>query len=314
MCAKSYAGSFFVVLVTVGAFVVPEQASRAQQCEGPTFQYHGTKPLPFDTNSHLEYGNSSSAGCISKSSKSQRSDLWRVDRCVYNPDDKVDFHFSWFVPDWESYVPPHCALEYPHFLDAENPKVKPKVDLITSCIEYGNAGQVTTAQYLGDEHEKDAAAKEDESKCRSPSAPTSSSDPDLRTIDFDIELFFPSDSSKAEETMLAMEGHYTLVTKGDEAYFSQFSYKLVPAREKSKGDPEAITMKTQLSGKAEPLSKFRTTQNIADGVRLTSGGEVPLLGVPGKAPWQLVQGTLDFLDGFGKRVARAQIPLFAPGQ
>jgi hypothetical protein len=173
---------------------------------------------------------------------------------------------------------------------------------------------LTTARYLGDADEKQKADHEDLNKCRPLGPVLPSSDPDLRPIEFEVQLFFPSDAEQVEHTMLAMEAHYTLFVESQRAYYNQIQYRLSPARKGSEGDPKAITMKTELRDNAERLLKFRTRENPSEGVQLASKGEIPLLGVEGQGPWHLVQGTLDFLDGSGKRVARAQIPLFAPEQ
>jgi hypothetical protein len=234
-----------IFVAAVCAISCCPQAKAAQQCEGQTPEHHSLQP-PFDTNSHLEYGDHSYAGCFSKNSKMQKGgEFWRIDRCVYNPDTKYDLKISWLVPEWEGYVPPQCAVEYPHYLNADDPKTKPKTNLIKSCIEYGNAGRMTTAQYIGDEQEKEAASHEDQSNCRLPVARVSGAgaDPDPRSIDFDIELFFLSDASRAQQTMLAMEAHYKLdpgpdfVTAGK--VISRIQYELAPARQGSEGNPTA---------------------------------------------------------------------------
>src|SRR5262249_54494068 len=147
----------------------------------------------------------------------RKGEFWRIDRCVYNPDPKYSLHFSWFVPEWETSVPPNCVLEYPHYLpDPIKPgsagaQTKPTTKLITSCIDYGNADRLTTAEYLGTEAEEEAAKREDQSQCR-PAAPLKASLPEtpLRALAFDADLFFPSDAEHPDQTMLALDSTYSI--------------------------------------------------------------------------------------------------------
>jgi hypothetical protein len=208
-------------IVALATMLVASPPGHTQTCEGPTFQQHNTKPQPFDTNSHVELGDYEYTKCITPKSQMRKGEFWRIDRCVYNPDSKFPFHFSWFVPEWEAWVPPNCVLEYPHYLpDPVKPgppatQIKPATKLITSCIEYGNVGRMTAAQYLGDQAEQQAAIGEDQTQCK-PLAPlkASSAETPLRPLAFEADLFFPSDAVHPEQTMLTLAATYSIVVDG----------------------------------------------------------------------------------------------------
>jgi hypothetical protein len=290
--------------------------AHAQTCDGPTFQSHNTKPQPFDTNSHLELGDYEYTTCITPRLQKRKGEFWRIDRCVYNPDPKYSFHFSWFVPEWEAWVPPSCVLEYPHYLpDRLKPgapaaqQTKPVTNLITSCIEYGNAGRMTTAQYLGDESEKQAAANEDQSQCK-PAGPLKASlvETPLRTLAFEADLFFPSDAEHPEQTMLALTANYSIDVDGD-SYASTLEYRLKPAPNSPEAVPKLAAMRVVMRGDAERLVQFLTPRS-REPIPLQEEDSVRLLQVRGEGPWRLVQAVLQFFDQKARPVAKAQIPVF----
>jgi len=268
-------------------------------CAGETFQHHTTNPFPFDTNSHLEKG--------------QR--LWRYDRCIYNPDRRFDLRYAWFVPDMAGFAPPVTNIEAKHYSEAQNPERL----VLNSCIQYGNADALTTAQFLGDKAEKNLVDQEDQSACR-PSPPVKNASPvslTLEPIEFDMHLFFPSNLAKSYDTMLVLSAHYDIGI-GTEGFSGTWLYKLsrLPGREE--GDPASIVMEPILRGPAERLTRFFLEQNPGGRIVLRQEGKVQLFFVPSKNPtslsWQLGQASLQFIDRSAKPVARAQIPIFIPAQ
>ena len=158
--------------------------------------------------------------------------------------------------------PPNCVLEYPHYLpDQVKPglpaaQIKPAAKLITSCIEYGNAGRMITAQYLGDEAEEQAAVKEDKSQCQ-PAAPlksSSSAEVPRRPLAFDTDLFFPSDAEHPEQTMLALAASDPIAVDGN-SYASTLDYRLMPAPNSREAVPKLVQMRIVLRGDAERLTR-----------------------------------------------------------
>lgn len=299
-----------VVIFAVAALFLACSPSYAQNCDGPTFQHHSTTPQQFDTNSHVEQGNYEYTTCIKPGLQKRIGQYWRIDRCVHNPDPQYPFHFSWFVPEWEAWVPPNCVLEYPHYLSSA-PTAQTQPKLITSCIEYGNAGRMTTAQYLGDDVEEQAAANEDKSQCK-PAGPgllkAPSAQAPLRPLAFDTDLFFPSDVKYPEKTMLALAASYSVAVDGN-SYASTFDYRLTPAPNSSEAVPKLVRMRIVLRGEAERLTQFLSPQ-AKEPVRMQEEGSVHLLQVHGDGPWRLVQAVLQFFDQNDKPVAKAQVPVF----
>ena len=308
-CARSLPPTAIVVSASL-APLFPCLPSYAQNCDGPTFQHHGTTPQQFDTNSHLEQGNYEYTTCIKPGLQKRVGQYWRIDRCVHNPDPKYPFHFSWFVPQWESWVPPNRVLEYPHYLqNAPTPK---SVQLVTSCIEYGNAGRMTTAEHLADEAEQTAAANQNKSRCQ-PVGPgelkaSSAESAPLSPIAFEADLFFPSDAKYPEKTMLAMVASYSIAVDGD-SYDSTLDYQLAPAPNNPDAVPKLVRMRVVLGGETERLTQFLSSQ-VKEPVRMQEKGSVHLLQVHGNGPWRLLHAVLQFFDQSDQPVAKAQVPVF----
>jgi hypothetical protein len=300
-----------VIIFAVATLLLACPLSYAQNCEGPTFQHHSTAPQEFDTNSHLEQGDYEYTTCITARSQKRKGEYWRIDRCVHNPDPKFPLHFSWFVPEWEAWVPPNCVLEYPHYLQSA-PTAQSTPKLITSCIEYGNAGRMTTAQYLGDDAEQQAAANEDKSQCQ-PAGPgklkaSSADEAKLTPLAFETDLFFPSDAKYPEKTMLAMAASYSVAVEGN-SYASTLDYRLTPGPNSFDAVPKLVRMRVLLRGEAERLTQFLSPQ-AKEPVRMQEVDSVRLLQVHGDGPWRLVHAVLQFFDQSDKPVAKAQVPVF----
>jgi hypothetical protein len=282
------------VLALAASLALFAPACLAAPCTGQTPQHHPTDPFAFDTNSHVE-----------------NAPRLHFDVCIFNPDPKFYLRFAWFVPDWAGFAPPADGIEGKHYPD---PKAVPMV--LKSCIEYGNAGALTTAQFFGDADEKQAADREDQSSCK-PAAPVRSaslSGSDLEPFDYEFRLNFPSENANAEATMLALSAHYTLKPEGSSGYSSAIAYKLTRAPGRPEGDPQAIVMKPILSGAAERLTGFLYDQNPSGGIRLGEGGDRLLFRVKEGKSWHLAHASLQFLDRSGVQVARTQIPVFVPAQ
>jgi hypothetical protein len=283
------------VLAVAASFSLFASACLAAPCTGQIPQHHPTDPFAFDTNSHAE-----------------NTPRLHFDVCIFNPDPKFYLRFAWFVPDWAGFAPPADGIEGKHY--PADPKIVPMV--LKSCIEYGNAGALTTAEFFGDADEKQAAGREDQAACK-PAAPVKSaalSGGDLEPIQYAFRLFFPSDNRNAEATMLALFANYTLKPEGPLGYSSTIDYKLTRAPGRPDGDPQAIVMKPILSGAAERLTSFLNAQNPSGTIRLGEGGNPLLFRVKEAKSWQLVQASLQFLDPSGVQVARTQIPVFVPAQ
>lgn len=282
------------VLALAASFPLFAPACLAAPCTGQVPQHHPTDPFAFDTNSHVETGS-----------------RLHFDICIHNPDPKFYLRFAWFVPDWAGFAPPADGIEGKHY--PTDPKTVPLV--LKSCIEYGNAGALTTAQFYGDADQKQAAGREDQSACR-PAAPVKSaaqSGGGLEPINYAFRLFFPSENRNAEATMLAFAAHYTLQPEGS-GYSSAIIYELTRAPGRPEGDPEAIVMKPILSGAAERLAGFLYDQNPSGSIRLAKEGNSLLFRVKEGRSWQLAHVSLQFLDRSGVQVARTQIPVFVPLQ
>jgi hypothetical protein len=264
----------------------------AAPCTGQTPQHHPTDPFAFDTNSHVEY-----------------KPRLHLDVCIHNPDPKYYLRFAWFVPDWAGFAPPANGIEGRHF--PADPKAAPVV--LNSCIEYGNAGSLTTADFLGDADEKQAADLEDKSACKPPAPVKTASVSDLEPIDYAFHLFFPSENGNAEATMLAFDAKYVLKPEGS-GYSSTVDYRLSRAPDRPEGDPKAIVMRPLLTGAAEGLTKFLYSQNSSGTIHLGEEGNPVLFQVKEGRGWKFAHATLQFLDRSGVQVARAEIPVFVPAQ
>ena len=283
------------VLALAASLALFAPSCLAVPCTGDTPQHHTTHPFAFDTNSRAESGS-----------------RLHFDVCIHNPDPKSYLRFAWFVPDWAGFAPPGDGIEERRY--PSDPRTVPTV--LKSCIAYGNAGALTTAEFYGDADEKQAADREDPASCKQAAPLLTSawlSGSDLERIDYAFRLFFPSENGNAEATMLALAAHYTLKPEGT-GYSSVLAYKLTRAPGRPDGDPQAIVMKPILSGPAERLTKSLHDQNPSGSIRLGEGGDGMLLRVKEGNSWQLAHAALQFLDRSGVPVARTQIPVFVPAQ
>ena len=282
-----------LVLLLLGSQTVP---SFADGCDGTTEQPHqiGTN-YNFVTNAKVE----PIAG----------SAYERYVSCVFNPDSNNDIYINWFIPGpYYTWVLANHSESWPRR------QVIGHSSVIEGCIEYGNLGERTVAEYIGSDGDAADENKEDEKKCVAEAKGLSSGEK-KQTLNNPIELFkdgfivyFPSNPAKAHDTMLKMAGNLEVLKKDDKTYESVMEYSLSTAEGRPDGSTKGIKLRPQFTGAAEMVLPY-FEKTYPDDIELSNNKEVAFM-VSGGSEWRLSSGKYEILDSDNKKLAAIRIPLF----
>jgi hypothetical protein len=304
-----------LVLLLLGSQTVP---SFADGCDGTTEQTHeiGTN-YKFVTNAKVEP--------ITGSAYS------RYVSCVFNPDLNNDILITWFIPGpYETWVLANHSEPWPR-----RQPIGPS-SVLVGCIEYGNLGERTVAEYTGSDGDAADENKEDEKNCvikaKGQSAgenkPTSAgekkpaaaagekkqgSNNPIESFKDDFSVYFPSNPSKPHDTMLKMAGNLGIVKKDDTNYLSVMEYTLSQAEGRPDGSTKGIKLRPQFTGAAEMVLPYFKKFHPEEDIQLSDNKEV-VFAVSGGSEWRLSSGTYEILDSDNKKLAAIRIPLFVSPQ
>ena len=290
-----------LVLLLLGSQTVP---SFAEGCDGTTEQTHeiGTN-YKFLTNAKVE--------------PIPGSAYERYVSCVFNPDLNNDILITWFIPGpYETWVLANHSEPWPR-----RQPIGPS-SVLVGCIEYGNLGERTVAEYTGSDGDAADENKEDEKNCvvkaKGQSAgeqkPTPSGEKKqglnnpIESFKDDFSVYFPSNPSKPHDTMLKMAGNLGVVKKDDTTYLSLMEYSLSPAEGRPDGSTKGIKLRPQFTGAAEMVLPY-FKKFYPEDIQLSDNKEVAFT-VSGGSEWRLSFGTYEILDSDNKKLAAIRIPLF----
>ena len=166
--------------------------------------------------------------------------------CIRNLSKDGDLFINWYIPGPRKvYVLPGELQVFPR--RSLDPDARP----LNGCLEYGNSGDLTVAEFLGDKDDEARSNSEKESKCKEYVGL------DIRKVDLKIEvpvesstlqwsdkvgINIPSDPLEPRDSMLRLEAEYGVSYNTEksahEAYF-YYSANRIEGREK--GDPNAVS-------------------------------------------------------------------------
>jgi hypothetical protein len=286
-----------LALVLLGSQTVP---SFADGCDGTTEQPHevGTN-YKFLTNAKVE--------------PIPGSAYDRYVSCVFNPDLSNDIHITWFIPGpYDTWVLANHSQPWPR-----RQPIGPS-SVLVGCIEYGNLGETTAAEYVGSDADAADENKEDERKCVIEAKGQSAGEKKqgkehglnnpLESFKDGFSVYFPSNPSKAHDTMLRMAGNLAVVKKDDKTYLSLMEYSLSRAEGRPDGSTKGIKLRPQFTGAAEMVLPYFKNHYPED-VQLSDNKEVAFT-VSGGSEWRLSSGMYQILDSDNKQLAAIRIPLF----
>lgn len=230
--------------------------------------------------------------------------------CVANLDAGTDLFVNWFVPGpFKQYVPADEATVTPRLRDDLNARV------IESCIEYGNLGEITKADFIGttdDQHNNGNIPK-----CGQTYSETTRIEPVKKSLPangwFDeIRIFFPSDLSNPHDTMLEVSGKIGLKVNGNgDGYTSFFDYEAKQYKDRPKGEIDQVSIQPFFPLRGEVFSAAFLSSNKEQATSLSKSGQITF-NVEGSTnqKWRVVDALYEFRDKQDRVLAAIPIPLF----
>jgi hypothetical protein len=233
--------------------------------------------------------------------------------CVFNPDPKNDIHVNWFVPGpYNTWV---LATKNETWSRRQPNGVSEPID---GCIEYGNLGERTVAQYMGGIADISAEQSPQEKTCiteakgrSNPNRKAEGSNP-LEFFADAFDIFFPSDPARAHDTMLHVEGKIAVDKLGDEkkGYESVVLFWVSRAEGRTEGVTSGIKIVPLFEGKTEELLKYFYKENPKP-IYINESKSISF-GVFGYSNWLLSTGQYNFVDRDNRVLASMRVPLFVP--
>jgi hypothetical protein len=277
-------------------FALAMSAGIAQQCAGSTLQGHRLRGFDFITNSRVEVTQSLAT-------------LWA---CVGNRGQR-DLKVNWYIPQYRYWVLPGETVEIPTRYAAP-------ADLtplpIEGCIEYTYLGDRTSAHFVGASAEARQVEEEKRLNCRnvpSLAEPSSFLEEIVEKFLIPFRFFFPSNRKDAEATMLEASGELLVYRSGKDdkhADTTVLSYSLRRYKDRSRGDPAAITVRANLDNMPKELVAFFEKPSISS--QMVGGIERKVLAVtaPSIKPMRVTRGVYLFIDSENQVAAELPFPIF----
>jgi hypothetical protein len=227
--------------------------------------------------------------------------------CVINNDTSYEVYVNWPIAGVHGWIPPKQTLPSVPRLSGTNKAIQLK-----SCIEYGNRGDTTAAQFFGFDREKLLTDAETRVGCRKAikvsyagKALTSS----LRDVVLKLKLFLVSDVTRPQVSMLELNGGVGVVRTGEDSYVSFLVYEIKRYKQ-SDGQPESITLKPSFEGDNEILLPA-FNQKYREPVRMRPQGEISFAFAGGR-DFVLSYASYQLFDQSSRLVASIDFPVFIP--
>lgn len=229
--------------------------------------------------------------------------------CVANLDPDSDLYVNWFVSGpFQAYIPSTEAREWRRLKD--DASARP----VSGCIQYGNLGDVTPADFWGTAD--DEAEVSNSGKCAQSGggAQANQSGPlPEGGLQEAVKLFVPSDVENPHDTMLQIDGQVGIEPAENGGYKSYFYYAADKYKNRPLGDPNQIKVVPVFPIQSENfLAAFLKDNNGTTALSLK--GQLNFYVPAAKnAQWSTIPAYYEFLDKNDRPVGAIPMPLFGIG-
>jgi hypothetical protein len=223
--------------------------------------------------------------------------------CV-DQNDPINFLYTnWLIPGPHGWTPPNGKLESTARLRNDN-----KAPQLNGCLLYGNRPDVTRGLFFGVDGDDRRVDYEEKNGCAAAVASADSAKLGvIEKIILKVKNFFPSDASKAQTTMLQLDGEVGVEPHGTNEYVSSFYYKVTPV-EKSEGSTEGVSIRPAFRGPTEALIPAFMKSN-SDSIKLENPGKIQFLVKDVHDP-HLYYAAYEIYDRERRLVAAIDFPVF----
>ena len=305
--SKSVFGALTLLLAfPTGICLADSNSSPQSTCEGPVNQPHPYGNLTFYTNSRVENIN---LGRFK----------YQVISCVTDSDPTNSMRVKWLTPGPDGFVPPHQKLESGARMSEVglDPVAGTNSDALIKqldgCILYGDRGDTASASFFGIAGDTSKVAEQARVGCRAAAAGISPSSWQSEILDIlhAVRNFFPSDTTRPNETMLELDGDIGVKRLDNTRYLSVFNYTLSPFND-SKGDASQIKLQPMFTGATESLLPAFEKQN-GKTVELREKGYVKFQ-IDDLANPSLAYASYGFINAHGEYLGSITLPVFIQGK
>ena len=291
-----------ITLLALLLGILTASSGSAETCAGLVQQEHRIGNFHFQTNALVR-------------PHPHQSSIMQQITCVSNLS-KSDLWIDWFIPGPKSWILPARSVS------SHRVSLSQKWKPLNGCIEYGNVGQTTQAQFMGTAEDETLAEKERQSGCKSRiSASVPAEKVSLGAFDklfMPVELFFPSDLAKSFDTMLQLTGAVGTLLTSNQSIEYYFEYRLNQVEGRPAGNPQDVKVRFRPPRHAEALEKFflitsQPKPSARDASKYVIEASVPApIGASPAASstnFEVTLGAYEFFERNGKLVATAEFPI-----
>ncbi|WP_296746978.1 hypothetical protein [Mesorhizobium sp.] len=286
-----YCARPFILVLVLATGVFAGQATLAKDCkDGDAPQPHHVGNFNFLTSSWVE----------------TVDNMRRYVSCVSNLDPNSDLMVTWYIAGpFHSYVPATEEAKTPRMSDDVNPRP------IDGCIEYGQSGERTPAQFMGTARDEERNDKDDFCKQGGMAKQASSGDGQLPAKGWadEVRLFFPSDPDNPHDTMLEVVGKIGISTEGASQFKTFFSYSAKQYKGRPKGNIDDVKVVPRFPDQEEFFASAFYAAN-KDSVPLSADGAVDWTVRGNFGRWEPVPAYYEFRDRKGRLLSAIPMPLF----
>jgi hypothetical protein len=277
---------------------VPVYASAQEECEGDAPKEHQIGRYHFQSTSRV-FRQSNTHFYVTCVANKGEGDLW----------------IDWFVPGPQTYVPSGIAQDSPRPFTTRDTKS------YNGCLEYGSHADTITEQFLGHASDQPAIDEEKKLSCDHWARQANlkpEEDAKFEELSYPIRVFFPSDKTSVNDSMLVMQGEVSLYLIGDNRFVSQLEFGVSQFEERDTGSAEEVSVRPIDGGPAGDLVRniFATalkSQLLDDGRSIPLGWENKIeISATYQDDWVLTSTRYGFYDKNKEFVGAVFVPIIAP--
>lgn len=227
--------------------------------------------------------------------------------CADHNDPNNFLYINWLIPGPHGWAPPNGKLESAARLRKDN-----QAPQLKGCLLYGNRPDITAGLFFGVDGDDRRVNYERQHGCAGAVASDEPGNPGvIEKIFLNIRNFFPSDASKAQSTMLQLDGDVGVEPLGANNYRSVFYYK-VSRYQGSEGSAADVSVQPAFRGRAEALLSAFNKSN-SSGIKFGTDGVIAFEVTDVRDP-QLYYASYEIYDREKRLVAGIDFPVFVSGR
>lgn len=277
---------------------IPIQAFAQEECKGDALKEHQIGRYHFQSTSRV-FRQSNTHFYVTCIANKGEGDLW----------------IDWFVPGPQTYVPSGIAQESPRPFTTRETKT------FNGCLEYGSHADTITEQFLGHASDQSSIDEEKQLSCDHWARQANlkpEGDSKFEELSYPIRVFFPSDKTSVEDSMLVLQGQVSLYFTGDNRFVSQLAFGVSQFEGRDAGSADEVSMRPVDGGPAGDLlrSAFATahkSQLLDDDQSILVGSENKIqISSTYQDDWVLTTSRYGFYDKNNEFVGAVFVPVIAP--